>query len=111
MGFAAAILVVLLIAIAQLAALLAPPAAAWAENALGRHVAYPGRDPVWILTIIAALGIIAGAIFLMPAVTAIVGGIFVDEIAEQVEREHYPGDPPARLAAAACCSIGSRSRC
>jgi CysZ protein len=48
---------------------------------------------VWILSIMAGLGIITGALFLMPAVTAFVGSFFVDEIAEEVEREHYPMEP------------------
>ncbi len=47
----------------------------------------------WILSIAAGLGIIVGSVFLMPAVTALVASFFVDEIAEQVERSHYPGEP------------------
>ena len=50
----------------------------------------------WILSIMAGFGIITGALFLMPAVTAFVGSFFVDEIADEVEREHYPADPPGR---------------
>jgi CysZ protein len=48
----------------------------------------------WLLSIVAGLGIIAGSIFLMPVVTAFVGSFFADDIAEEVERVHYPGDPP-----------------
>ena len=59
------------------------PHAAWAALA-------------WVLSVIAALGIITGALFLMPAVTAFVGSFFVDEVAEAVEREHYPAHPPGR---------------
>jgi uncharacterized protein involved in cysteine biosynthesis len=33
---------------------------------------------------------------LMPAVTAIVGSFFADQIGQEVEREHYPADPPGR---------------
>ena len=32
----------------------------------------------------------------MPAVTAFVGIFFVDEIAEEVERTHYPAEPPGK---------------
>jgi uncharacterized protein involved in cysteine biosynthesis len=32
----------------------------------------------------------------MPAVTALVGSFFVDEVAEAVEREYYPAHPPGR---------------
>jgi len=36
---------------------------------------------------------VAGAIFLMPAVTSLVASFFADEIAEHVERTDYPLDP------------------
>jgi uncharacterized protein involved in cysteine biosynthesis len=48
----------------------------------------------WVLSIAATLGIITGALFLMPAVTAFVGSFFVDEIADEVERTHYPNETP-----------------
>src|SRR5690606_27578684 len=51
---------------------------------------------IWILSIAATLGIVVGGVFLMPAVTAFVGSFFVDQIAEQVERVHYPADPIGR---------------
>jgi CysZ protein len=40
----------------------------------------------------ATLGIVTGAVFLMPAVTNVVGSFFVDDVADAVEREHYPAD-------------------
>jgi uncharacterized protein involved in cysteine biosynthesis len=40
------------------------------------------------------IGLFAGAVMLMPAVTALVASFFADEIAELVERAHYPTDPP-----------------
>jgi CysZ protein len=49
---------------------------------------------IWFLSFASGLGIFAGAVFLMPAVTAFVGSFFVDEIAELVERTHYANDPP-----------------
>ena len=49
---------------------------------------------VWIVSFAAGLSIFAGAIFLMPAITAFVGSFFVDEIAEAVEHRYYPHDPP-----------------
>jgi CysZ protein len=45
------------------------------------------------LAIFTALGIIAGAIYLMPPITSLVASLFFDEIAEQVERRNYPTDP------------------
>ena len=64
----------------------------------GRHrrAHAPGSILAWVLSIAATLGIITGAVFLMPAVTAFVGSFFVDEIADEVERTHYPADPPGR---------------
>jgi CysZ protein len=48
------------------------------------------------LAIVAALGIFAGAIFLVPPVSSLVAAFFVDDIAEQVERANFPADPPGR---------------
>jgi CysZ protein len=45
------------------------------------------------LAIFTALGIIAGAIYLMPPITSLVASLFFDEIAEQVERRNYSADP------------------
>ena len=47
-----------------------------------------------MFSIAATLGILGGALFLMPAVTALVGSFFVDEIADDVERTHYPNEAP-----------------
>src|SRR5690606_24778005 len=38
------------------------------------------------LAVLAGLGVFAGLVFLMPAVTALVASVFADEIAEEVER-------------------------
>jgi CysZ protein len=48
----------------------------------------------WIVAIALGVGLFAGAIMLMPAVTALVASFFGDEIADLVERRHYPADPP-----------------
>jgi CysZ protein len=37
---------------------------------------------------------VLGAVFLMPAITSLVASVFVDEVAEHVEREHYPAERP-----------------
>lgn len=53
----------------------------------------------WLETtvdIIAALGLVAGLVFLIGPVTALFAGLFLDRIAEQVEQRHYPDDPPGR---------------
>jgi uncharacterized protein involved in cysteine biosynthesis len=66
------------------------------ENMLGPGAHIPMSILAWMLSIAAGLGIVVGAIFLMPAVTALVASFFVDRIAEEVERTHYPADPPGR---------------
>jgi CysZ protein len=65
----------------------------WAEGMLGGGAHTSLVVVAWILSIAAGLGIVVGAIFLMPAVTALVGSFFVDDIALEVERSHYPGEP------------------
>jgi CysZ protein len=37
---------------------------------------------------------VVGAVFLMPAITSLVAGVFVDEAADHVEREYYPAERP-----------------
>ena len=73
---------------------LATVGTAWGES----HVSVVPHSAwtvlAWILSFAASLGIITGAIFLMPAVTAFVGSFFVDEIADQVETTYYPADLP-----------------
>ena len=66
--------------------------ATWAEASVGAHTLW--QILAWVLSIAATLGIITGALFLMPAVTAFVGSFFVDEIADEVEKTHYPMEPP-----------------
>ena len=73
---------------------MADSGANWAEASTGfvPHTAW--SILVWILSFAAALGILTGAVFLMPAVTAFVGSFFVDEIAAEVEHKHYPAELP-----------------
>ena len=66
---------------------------------LGRSDARPGfHTPLnilaWILSIAAGLGVVFGAVFLMPAITSLVASVFVDDVADHVEREHYPAERP-----------------
>ena len=35
-----------------------------------------------------------GAVFLMPVITSLVASVFVDEVADHVELEHYPAERP-----------------
>jgi CysZ protein len=95
-GLALIVIVFIGILMQRLLAAWADAGANWAEQASGiaPHAAWAAL--AWVLSIIAALGIITGALFLMPAVTAFVGSFFVDEVAEAVEREYYPAHPSGR---------------
>jgi uncharacterized protein involved in cysteine biosynthesis len=95
-GLALILIMIIGILMQRLLAAWAETGANWAEQATGvaPHAAWSAL--AWILSIMAGLGIITGALFLMPVVTAFVGSFFVDEIAEAVEREHYPAEPLGR---------------
>jgi len=95
-GLALILIVVIGIVLNRLFAAWAASGATWAEQTSGfaPHAAWASL--AWVLSIMASLGIVTGALFLMPAVTAFVGSFFVDEVAEAVEREHYPAEPPGR---------------
>lgn len=95
-GLALALLVVAGIGVHRLIAWLAANGGVWVEGQVGIGVHTPVEILLWILAFVAGLGLVAGAVFLMPAVTALVGSFFVDEIAEIVERTHYPADPIGR---------------
>jgi len=66
----------------------------WLEAAVGANAHGPINALEWVLSIAAGFGLAAGAIFLMPAVTSLVAGLYADEIADLVEREYYPADAP-----------------
>jgi len=91
-GLALILIVLIGIGLNRLFSWMATAGATWAEAEAGGHTLW--QILAWVLSIAATLGIITGAVFLMPAVTAFVGSFFVDEIADEVEREHYPHDPP-----------------
>ena len=92
-ALALAVIAVIAIALYRLVVWLATAGAGWSETMLGTGAHTAISVAAWLLSIAAGLGIIVGSIFLMPAVTALVGSLFVDEIALEVERTHYPGDP------------------
>jgi CysZ protein len=58
--------------------------------------------PAWagwlglIAAIFAGVGLALGLALLIAPVTALVAGLFLDDIAEVVERTDYPADPPGR---------------
>ena len=95
-GLAVIMLILIGIGLNRLFTWMATTGTSWAEAQTGvvPHTAW--EVLVWIISIAATLGIVTGAIFLMPAVTAFVGSFFVDELAEDVERTHYPAHPPGK---------------
>jgi CysZ protein len=55
--------------------------------------------PHWLEATIEWLGgfaLVAGSIFLIPPVTSLIAGLYLDDIAAEVERTDYPSDPPGR---------------
>src|SRR5690242_11538208 len=95
-GLALALIVVIGIALERLIVYLVGAGGASVEQTLGTQAHLPATALVWLLSIAAGLGIIVGSIMLMPAVTALVGSFFADQIADEVEREYYPADPPGK---------------
>lgn len=93
MAIALLLLLVTGVALHRVLAWLAGLGESWSESVLGGVAHIPLVLLAWLLSIAAGLGIIAGSIFLMPAVTALVGSLFVDDIALEVERRHYPSEP------------------
>ncbi|MGH6672074.1 MAG: sulfate transporter family protein [Xanthobacteraceae bacterium] len=67
-----------------------------AETALGPHAHVPVDAVAWLLSIAAGLGVVIGGVMLMPAVTSFVASFFSDQIAEEIEREYYPSEPPGK---------------
>lgn len=46
------------------------------------------------IAVMAGLGIVFGMLYLVPAVSSLVAGLFLDDVAEAVERASYPADAP-----------------
>jgi CysZ protein len=92
-GLALLLIVIIGIVLNRVFAALAASGATWAEQTSGvaPHAAWASL--AWVLSIMASFGIITGALFLMPTVTAFVGSFFVDEVAEAVEHASYPAEP------------------
>jgi CysZ protein len=93
-GLALVLITALSIGLQRLLSWLATSGESWAEAALGAGAHTPLYVLSWIVSVAAGLGIVFGAILLMPAITSLVASLFVDEIADHVEREHYPAERP-----------------
>jgi CysZ protein len=95
-GLAVALLVVLVVVLFRLLEWLSGTGLVWLEGTFGSWSHGPLAVIGWIIAFALGIGLLAGAILLMPAVTAVVASLFSDEIAEIVERTYYPADPPGR---------------
>ena len=93
-GLALALIVVVAVALDRLIVWLVGAGGASLETTFGPGAHLPASALAWTLSIAASLGILAGGILLMPAVTAFVASFFADQIADEVERASYPADPP-----------------
>jgi CysZ protein len=93
---ALAVIVAIGIALQRVLWSLAESGATWAEQTSGfaPHSAWAAL--AWLLSIMAGIGILTGAVFLMPAVTNVIGSFFVDDVADVIERRDFPADMPGR---------------
>jgi uncharacterized protein involved in cysteine biosynthesis len=93
-GLAILVLILFGIGLNRLFGWLAGVGEGYLDGVLGPGLQMPLHALIWVLAIAAGFGLVAGALFIMPAVTAFVASFFSDEIAAQVERTYYPADPP-----------------
>jgi uncharacterized protein involved in cysteine biosynthesis len=93
-GLALVLVAVLAVLLQRLLSWFAGSGEVWLEAALGPSFHTPLTILGWIVSIAAGLGVVLGAVFLMPAITALVASVFVDDVAEIVERARYPHQPP-----------------
>jgi uncharacterized protein involved in cysteine biosynthesis len=91
-GLALVLITVLAIGLQRLLSLIATHGEGWGEAMLGPSFHTPLNVLAWIVSIAAGLGVVLGGIFLMPAITSLVASVFVDEVADHVEREHYSAE-------------------
>jgi CysZ protein len=93
-GLALILVIVLAVGLQRLLSWFASYGEGWAEAMLGPGAHTPLNVLAWIVSIAAGLGIVLGGILLMPAITSLVASVFVDEVADHVEREYYPAEHP-----------------
>ena len=95
-GLALLLIVIVGVVLQRLLSGLATQGTTWAEQASGFAHQAVWNALVWVLSIMASVGIVTGALFLMPTIAAFIGSFFVDEVGEAVEREYYPAEPMGR---------------
>jgi len=95
-GLAVLVLILLGVGLHRLLAWLAGEGAQYLEGVTSPGMQTPLHALLWVVAVILGFGLVLGAVFIMPAVTALVASFFSDEIAAEVERTHYPADPPGQ---------------
>ena len=93
-ALALVLITVLAIGLQRLLSWFATYGEGWGEAMLGPGFHTPLNVLAWIVSIAAGLGVVLGGIFLMPAVTSLIAGFFVDDVGDLVEREYYPAEEP-----------------
>ncbi|CAL74115.1 conserved hypothetical protein; putative membrane protein [Bradyrhizobium sp. ORS 278] len=93
-GLALVLVTVLAIGLQRLLSWLATAGEGWAEAMLGPGSHGALEVLTWIISIAAGFGVVFGGIMLMPAITSLIASLFVDDVADLVEREHYPAERP-----------------
>jgi CysZ protein len=107
-GLALIILIVIGIVLDRALSLGLDRAERWLDAVGGTHLVV--EILAYLLSFAAGIGLLAGAVLLMPAVTALVASLFVDEIADRVEERYYPTDPPGRpLPVASAVIVGLKA--
>jgi len=67
---------------------------AWWLEGHDLSASYPILDTIAFF--LAGAGLLVGLAFILPAVSAVVAGLFLDDAAEIVERSDFPGEPAGR---------------
>src|ERR1700744_5334483 len=93
-GLALALIAVVAIGLQRLLSWLATSGEVWLEALLGPSFQTTVNVLGLIVSIAARPGLRFGAVMLMPAITSLLASLFVDEVADHVEREHYPSERP-----------------
>ena len=93
-GLELVLIVAAAVALQRLLSWLAGSGGLWAETMVGSDYHTLINILTWIVSIAAGLGVVVGAVFLMPAITSLVASVFVDDVADIVERQHYPAEKP-----------------
>ncbi|MGH6742085.1 MAG: sulfate transporter family protein, partial [Bradyrhizobium sp.] len=93
-GLALVLITVLAIGLQRLLSWFATSGEGWAEAMLGPNFHTALNVLSWLVSIAAGFGVVVGGIFLMPAITSLIAGFFVDGVADLVEREYYPAEQP-----------------